>query len=252
MSPQNRKAPKTLLLGTFNLLRDRPDRQARGDIMAILDDNPRLQGVATQEARDYADVLDRIPGWRYFTKHTPRGADQNGWLVREDIVARSARAIDLGGDGWTTTTGHHHIGSVAMGIVLSDWLGAVSVHLPPSIDWKGGHPVGPDERVDDYIANMKRLVRLAKRAKDLGRVKVTDVKQHDRYDSDHHFVTFKVQAPASGKKGLLYVGDWNNRPGRDDGQYSVKWMAEHAGLRIHQAENAGGRGMWGIDYPVAS
>lgn len=210
-----KKTPQTLRLGTWNALRDRRDPVARGNLEAILRDFD-LHALALQEARDYLDVLGRIDGFRPFIIRD-RGADQQPWLVREDVRASHKRAVPLGGDGWTTVDGHHHIASVAVAITLADWLRAVNLHLPPSIDWPGGQPAGPKERVDDYIANMKTLRRYAKRR--------------------------------PGARGLLYVGDWNNRPGRDDGAYSARWLAREAGMTIGKAPNASG-GLHGIDFPM--
>lgn len=207
----------TLRLGTFNMLRDRPDKRVRGDVRAILRDHD-LHALAWQEGHDYTDVLDKVPGYRNLVRTGVRGADQNGWLVREDVDARGLHVVDLGGDGWTTTTGHHHVGVVATAVLLDGWLRAVSLHLPPSVDWEGGRPVGPPERVDDYVANMRRLLRYA--------------------------------AQRTGPRGLLYVGDWNCRPGRDWGLASTSWLAKAAHMRIGQASNMSGA-MHGIDYPMA-
>lgn len=209
--------PKTLRLGTFNLLRDRSDGRARGDVRAILRDHD-LHALAYQEGHDYADALERVhPDYRLLVRRGGRGYDQNGWIVREDVTARGLHIVDLGGDGWTTVTGLHHVGLVATAVTLAGWLRGVSLHLPPSIDWPHGRPVGPAERVDDYIAAMRRLLRYA--------------------------------AQRTGPRGLLYVGDWNCRPGRDEGFASASWLARAAFMRIGRAPNQSGA-LHGIDFPM--
>lgn len=238
-------APKTLRMATYNALRDRPDRRVRGNVRALLDDHP-VHVLFLQETRDYLDVLNRIPGYDLHAVTRPRGADQNALLVREDLPTRNLRAADLGGDGWTTSTGHHHVGCKTTGVTVG-WCRCWSIHLPPSINWPHGKPVGPPERVDDYRNAMRTLATRARRATEAdGRL--TEVRQVDRYGSDHPAVTFKVTRVGD-TPGLVYAGDWNCRPGRDEGDYTVSWLADQAGMTVGRAPNARGH-LHGIDLPL--
>jgi hypothetical protein len=243
-----KKTPSTLRFATYNMLRDRKPNVVRGALLDIVDDH-QPHAIAVQEARDYIDVLKRVPGYELYAKYAPQGAEQNGWLVREDVRCGSLRVIDLGGDGWTTADGHHHVGILATGVVLGGWLRALSIHLPPSINWPHGKPVGPPERVDDYKANMRTLLRYADDRDDC-RSQLIDVKQREHYGSDHPLVTFKVRRVAD-RRGLLYVGDWNCRPGRDEGLYTASWLAERAHMEIGRVPNGEGH-LWGIDFPMVA
>jgi hypothetical protein len=238
-----------LRVGTWNMLRDRPDGQVRGDIHQLLADHPGLHALALQEVRDYHDVLRKVPGWNWYgTTEGPRGADQNGWLVREDVQADRLNPLDLGGDGWTTTTGHHHVGAIAMGIRLETWLYGKSLHLPVSVDWRHGRPVGPAERVDDYKANMRHLLVYRHQVHPDAISGLSMIRQRDRYGSDHPLVTFTVSRVRD-RTGLLYVGDWNCRPGRDEGRFSVSWLGMHARMSVGKPTNATGH-LSGIDLPL--
>lgn len=233
------------------MLRDRADGQVRGDLRELLADNTGLQALALQEVRDYHDVLSRVDGWDWYgVTDGPRGADQNGWLVREDIKADRLGTLDLGGDGWTTVTGHHHVGGIACSIRLEGWLHGESLHLPPSIDWVNGRPTGPAERVDDYRANMRQLLVHRHQHHAGARSGLTMVRQRERYGSDHPLVVFTV-ARVADRHGLLYVGDWNCRPGRDEGRFSVSWLGMHATMAVGKAPNTSGHG-YGIDLPLVA
>ena len=238
-----------LRLGTWNMLRDREDGQVRGQLDQLLTDNPGLHALALQEVRDYHDVLRKVDGWNWYgLTDGPRGSDQNGWLVREDVQADRVTPMDLGGDGWTTVTGHHHVGAIAVGIRLETWLHGKSLHLPVSVDWRHGRPVGPPERVDDYVTNMRHLMRYRLQHHPDAQSSLTMVRQRDRYGSDHPLVVFTVTRIGD-QHGLLYVGDWNCRPGRDEGRFSVSWLGMHARMAVGKPPNAVGR-LSGIDLPV--
>lgn len=249
------KTPKTLRLGTWNALRDRRDGTVRGNVRQLLEDHP-LHALGINEAGDYHDVLARVPGYRLFGSTKRRGDAENAWLVRDDVKAGGFALMDLGGDGWTTETNHHHVGLKVAGITIADWLRAFSIHMPPSIDWHPStgpvdkrRPVGPPERVDDFVVGMQRL---RGRATQTGHreldARLTDVVQRGRYGSDHPLVTFKVTRVGD-RRGLLYVGDFNNKPGRDDGQFSVTWLADQAGMEVGKARHLGGH-LSGIDIPM--
>lgn len=236
----NRKNYGRLRVGTWNMLRDRSDGQVRGNLRELLADHPGLHALALQEVRGYHDVLRRIPDWKlYGTSTGPRGADQCAWLVRDGVPADRLDTMDLGGDGWTTATGHHHVGAVATTVRLAGWLRAVSLHLPPSVNWVHGRPVGPPERVDDYRENMRRLMVHRHQHHPAARSGLTMVRQGGRYGSDHPLVTFTV-AQLEDRHGLLYAGDWNCRPGRDEGRFSVSWLGMHAEMAVGKAANVSG------------
>lgn len=241
--------PKTLHIGTWNALRDRPDKRVRGDVRALLRDHPNLHALAVQEALDYHDVLGNVDGYRLMAKVATPAQQQNCWLVREDVAASDTATIDLGGDGWTTVTGHHHPGDVALAVTIAGWLRAVVIHLPPSINWPPPErvPVGPPERVDDYRRAMARLLQYRRRRPD-ARGRLVNVRQQGRYGSDHPMVRFTVRR-VGGHDGLLYVGDWNNKPGRDDGLCSVSWLATQGNMRIGRATNLNGH-LNGVDLPL--
>lgn len=209
--------PKTLRGGTFNILRDQPDKKARGNVKKLLNDHS-LHFLALQEAVDYIDVLDSIAGYElFYERKGGRSAQQNVVLVRDDIPGKNPRLVNLGGDGWKTATGHTHVGCDATAVTVADWLRVVSLHLPPSIDWPHGHPEGPSERVDDYIANMRALRDYARGRK--------------------------------GSNGLCLTGDYNCKPGRDEGAYSIGWLAKAADLKIANVKGVKGH-LAGIDNAV--
>lgn len=250
MAPSTLETPRTVRLGTWNALRDRPDRRVRGDVHALLRDHP-LHALALNEAGDYHDVLGQVDGYRLFGSTKQRGDSENAWLVREDVKAGGFALMDLGGDGWTTVTGHHHVGLKVAGVTIADWLRAFAIHLPPSVDWPkpDRRPVGPPERVDDFVRAMQRLRGRATQAGH-GELdgRLEDVFQRARYGSDHPLVTFKV-ARVGQRRGLCYTGDWNNKPGRDDGAFSAQWLANQAGMQIGRAQHLGGH-LSGIDFPL--
>lgn len=240
------QTPRTLHIGTWNALRDRRDRIVRGNIHALLRDHPNLHALAVQEAHDYHDVLRRVDGYRLYAI-AGHGKDEQAWLVREDVKAGNLRALDLGGDGWTTVTGHHHPKDFALAITLAGWLRAVNLHLPPSVNWPNGEPVGPPERVDDFCCAMARLLQYRRRRPD-ARGRLTNVRQQKRYGSDHPLVRFTVRRVGD-HPGLLYVGDWNNKPGRDDGRCSVTRLGQQANMRVGRAAGLNGP-LSGIDLPL--
>lgn len=246
MSATALKTPNTLQGATWNMLKERQPKSAKAGLLELLKDYPHLQFVALQETRAYLDVIGRIDGYRAFVKRRPRGADQQAWLVREDILAKRFTVVDLGGDGWTTHDGHHHVGDKAMALTIAGWLRAYNVHRPPSINWPHGKPVGPPERVDDYVDGMRWLRERAEDSPADGML--SNVRQGERYGSDHPVVRFTVERVGDAR-GLLYVGDWNNRPGRDDGYASVTWLAKEAGMTVGRAANMSGH-LHGIDLPL--
>lgn len=238
--------PTTLRLATWNALRDRADGAVRGNVRALLDDHP-VHALAVQEADDYHDVLAAVPGYRLHGRNV-RGDRSNAWLIREDVAGRDLDVFDLGGDGWTTVTGFHHVGLTAVGVTIAGWLRGYSVHLPPSINWPRRKPVGPAERVDDYVRAMQRLRTLANQSHSAAGGQLLDVRQRGHYGSDHPAVTFTVRQLQE-RLGLLYVGDWNCRPGRDEGLYTVSWLAREATMRVGIAPNRTGH-LAGIDLPL--
>jgi len=213
-----RRKPTTLRLGTWNMHRGRRPAAALDALQALVRDHDNPHALALQETRDYLPELREVDGYRLFARRRPRGADQQAWLVRDDVKARRLVVRDLGGDGWTTTDGHHHVANKGIQVTIAGWLVGVNVHLPPSIDWPGGLPQGPPDRVQDYRENVLSLVAIARRRR---------------------------------RQGLLYVGDWNNRPGRDDGFVSTTWLAKQAAMTITPTRGAGGH-LHGIDFPMVS
>ena len=189
MTRSDLATPKTLHIGTWNALRDRPDKRVRGDVAALLRDHPRLHALAVQEALDYHDVLRRVDGYRLVAKSGghPPSSRTPGWSARTwPPAARGDRPGRRRLDHrhwppppWRRGPGLHH----------RRWLRGVVVHLPPSINWPPPQrvPVGPPERVDDYTHAMQRLAAYrAQRPEARGRR--TDVVQQGRYGSDHPMV----------------------------------------------------------------
>lgn len=237
------KNPKTLRLVSWNCLKDRPDKQVIGDIRRLTRELAP-HAVALQETRDYLDVLERVPGYDLHADLSMPGSDQNAFLVREDIAAKDVRCADLGGDGWTTVTGHKHVGCKTTSILLANWLRTYTIHLPPSINWPNGKPVGPSERVDDYKANMRALRKIALRA-DNATSRIREPRQVGRYGSDHPAILVKIMRVAE-KRGLAMLGDFNCKPGRDEGEFTVGWLAREGGMRIAAVKGVKGH-LSGID-----
>lgn len=190
--------------GTWNVERDRdPADVADGLLWAF--DTFDLDFLALQEFSDYAQKIRReLRSHQLEAVSFDADHHQNAIVARQGLITPgSTRSVDLGGDGWTTADGQHHIATRMTTALLDGWLRVGSVHMPVTVDWTGParRPSGPADRVDDYTANARALVRFA-------------------------------QARQGTDRGLSILGDWNAHHDTDTGYASPAWIAEQAHLKI--------------------
>lgn len=230
-------------MGTWNMHVGRQDGEVLRQLRQLVDRHP-VHALALQEAREYGQLLDRVPGYDSLGR-----ADGLAWLVRRDVAHKAQRVVEFGGrpDGWWNANGTRHQPTIGLAITLGGWLRAINVHMPPDIDWPDGRPQGPRERVDDLVAAMTWLRQRSLNDPKAGS-HLHDVAQRGRFGSDHPLVTFAVRR-AGRRRGLCYVGDWNSRPGRDRGTYTPLWLAAEAQMALGIATGLEGA-LHGIDLPL--
>lgn len=153
--------PDALVIGTWNLLRDRDPRQVRVQVDHVLR-TYEVDVLACQESAQYHAALASLPGYR-LVAFEGRGREHNVLLVRERLQVRRPRATRLSPRGWRVVTGGRHAPLYATSCVVS-WLRVVCVHQPPSVNWRRGVIQGPPMRVAAYAAASSRLARWARAA----------------------------------------------------------------------------------------
>ncbi len=148
-----RRSKRRLRVGTFNLLYGRNERVDRDEVIRACDEF-NLDVLVVQEAAQYADLLDHIPGYTYYVNWRGKISDrQVGILVHYSVPVTGKRFLTKG-DGWYTEGGAYH-GPVTIPIVrIIGGLRIAGWHLPTPTVWKRGKLVGPKERIDDYRASV--------------------------------------------------------------------------------------------------
>jgi len=96
----------------------------------------------------------------------------------------------------------------------------VSVHQPPTVDFKNGQIVGPENRVKTFKSLSEKLLGFAKR-----------------------------QLEKNPEQALLIGGDWNE-PDTSKGKWSPQWLAQQAGMKTHGGVKTHGHGA--IDYELSA
>jgi hypothetical protein len=212
------KTPSTLKGATYNVERDRNPKQVQqwlGDFAK----SHNLDFVQVQEINGYHKALEKIPGYHLVTFPKSKDHGESGILVKDNLLAKHAASIQGEGGGWTTVRGGHAPPRAATAVQLAGWLKVVSAHQPPSVDWKNGHPVGPENRVKTYASLSEKLLAFAKR-----------------------------QLKNNPDQALLIGGDWNE-PASTQGKWSPNWIAQQAGMTTHGGVKTHGNGR--IDYEMS-
>lgn len=201
--------------GSFNLRYGRQKAIVKDEVERLLTKHD-LDFLAVQEAKDYTDMLKRIKGYNYYTWETGgRGADENGFLVRDTLKVDKVKGKFFG-DGWTTVTGAFHVPSVMNTVRVDGWLHARTLHLPTPTNWVNGKLNATDERKDDYVACMKGLWRFLR--------------------------------PPSIKNARIALGDWNEIHSTQ-GEYSPGWLAKATNSKAFNPTSRAGHGR--IDWVMA-
>ena len=213
------KTPSTLKGATYNVERDRSPKQVQ-QWLGRFAKSQKLDFVQVQEINGYHEALEKIPGYHLVTFPKSKDHGESGILVKDDLLAKHAKSIQGEGGGWTTVRGGHAPPRAATAVQLAGWLEVVSAHQPPSVDWKNGHPVGPENRVKTYESLSEKLLAFAKQ-----------------------------QLKSNPDQALLIGGDWNE-PASTQGKWSPGWIAQQAGLTTHGGAKTHGNGR--IDYEMSS
>lgn len=200
--------------GGANLKFGRPDARVEDEVTRFLTKHD-LDFLVVQEARDYANVLPTIPGYKYFTDKSKGGIRQDGFLVREELVVDRI-AYSTRGDGWRTVFGAWHKPNPAHRLRIDGWLYVRAVHLMTPTHWRNGRLIAAAERKDDYIAHAKDLLRYFR--------------------------------PPCILNGRLAVGDWNESP-VTSGKWSPRWIAAKRNAQRYWPKQKAGHGL--IDWVMA-
>jgi hypothetical protein len=195
--------PKKMKGGSYNCLIGRPPGVVHDVVKGFLKKG-NLDFLQLQEISQYHHALNNIPGYKLITFPGSKDHGESGVLVRKGIEAKFPQSIEAN-SGWTAVTGHPAAPRAATSVQLAGWLRVTSVHLPPAIDFKNGHAVGPAARVKSYLSSMKELLKAAKR--------------NERNNPDG---------------AMLIGGDWNEGP-NSTGVGSPNWLARMAGMKKYPA-----------------
>jgi len=205
------KTPSQLKGATYNVERDRNPNQIRQWLGHFAKSN-NLDFVQVQEINGYHQALNSIPGYHLVTFPKAKDHGESGILVRDGLETKNAASIQGEGGGWTTVRGGHAPPRAATALQLAGWLELASVHQPPSVNWKNGHMVGPQKRIDTYRSLSEKLVAFGKK-----------------------------QLARNPNEALLIGGDWNEQSSTN-GKWSPGWIAKQLGMK----KNRGGHIDWDL------
>jgi len=201
------KTPSQLRGATYNVERDRSPKQVH-DWLGKYAKSRKLDFIQVQEINGYHKALNSIPGYKLVTFPKSKDHGESGVLVRDDLLQQHASYLQPKG-GWTTVRGGHAAARSPVMVKLAGWLEVASVHQPPSVNWKNGKMVGPENRVDTYRYTSQAVAKFAQR-----------------------------QVAKNPNDGLLIGGDWNEGAATR-GKWSPNWIASQAGLTTHGGRNTG-------------
>ena len=212
------KTPSKLNGATYNVERDRSPAAVHKFLTGFTKSHD-LDFVQVQEINGYHQALNSIPGYSLVTFPSAKDHGESGILVRDSLLKSKGSFIQSQG-GWTTVRGGHAPPRAATAVKLAGWLDVVSAHQPPSVDWKNGQMVGPENRIKTYKSLSEKLAAYAKR--------VIGNNPND---------------------GLLIGGDWNE-PASTKGKWSPRWIAQQAGMAVHGGLATHGKGKidWEMSY----
>ncbi|MBN9685617.1 MULTISPECIES: peptidoglycan-binding domain-containing protein [unclassified Corallococcus] len=217
-SDRKGKTPSQLRGATYNVERDRNPQDVKKWLGDFAKKN-KLDFVQLQEINGYHKALENIPGYHLVTFPGAKDHGETGILVKDSLLQGQKTSIQGEGGGWTTVRGGHAPPRAATAVKLAGWLQVVSAHQPPSVDWKGGEPVGPKNRVSTYKSLSEKLLGFAQR-----------------------------KIAKNPDEGLLIGGDWNE-PASTKGKWSPGWIAQQAGMKLHGGVESHGHGK--IDYAMS-
>ncbi|CAM4164234.1 peptidoglycan-binding domain-containing protein [Corallococcus exiguus] len=217
-SDSKSKTPSQLKGATYNVERDRNPQDVKKWLGDFAKKN-KLDFVQLQEINGYHKALENIPGYHLVTFPGAKDHGETGILVKDSLLQGQKTSIQGEGGGWTTVRGGHAPPRAATAVKLAGWLQVVSAHQPPSVDWKGGEPVGPKNRVSTYKSLSEKLLGFAQR-----------------------------KIAKNPDEGLLIGGDWNE-PASTKGKWSPGWIAQQAGMTTHGGVESHGHGK--IDYAMS-
>lgn len=211
------KTPTQLNGATYNVERDRSPAAVH-KFMTQFTKSHDLDFVQVQEINGYHQALNSVPGYTLVTFDKAKDHGESGILVKDSLLRSKGTYIQSQG-GWTTVRGGHAPPRAATAVKLAGWLDVVSVHQPPSVDWKGDKMVGPQKRIDTYKSLSEKLLGYAKN-----------------------------QIANDPSQGLLIGGDWNEAASTT-GKYSPGWLAKQAGMKKYGGLETHGHGK--IDWEMA-
>jgi exonuclease III len=211
------RTPSTLKGATYNVERDRSPQQVQQKVGNFAKSHD-LDFIQLQEINGYHKALEKIPGYHLVTFARSKDHGESGILVKDDLLAKREQYIQSEG-GWTTVRGGQAPPRAATAVQLAGWLKVVSVHQPPSVDWKNGQPVGPENRVKTFKSLSEKLLAFAKR-----------------------------QLEKNPDQALLIGGDWNE-PESTQGKWSPGWLAQQVGMATHGGVKTHGHGR--IDWEMS-
>lgn len=149
-----RHGGEILWVGTWNLRYGRDPRTVRGQVVLELS-RLNLDILCLQEAADYHQVLDTIPGYRMIA-YPAYGKWHNVVLVRDGLQIRRPASVRLSPRGWRLATLGRH--SPLWGTAVTvEWLRVLDIHMPPSVNWRRGRIWGPPMRVAAYASAAGRI-----------------------------------------------------------------------------------------------
>lgn len=137
-------------LATFNLKYGRDPEVVAGEVDRLMRKH-ELTAVAVQEAREYLEQLDALPG-------TLVAGVQTAVLVAAGHKVTHAGSEDHG-DGWHTQDGAKHRPGEFTRCTIDGWLRFASTHWPTPSSWPHGVLEAPAERKDDLTALALRCRR---------------------------------------------------------------------------------------------
>jgi exonuclease III len=193
---------KPLKGGTYNCLVGRSPEVVKSEVRKMAKEG-NLDFIQLQEISTYHGALKDIPGYKLITFPGAKDHGETGMLVKDGIKVTDRESIQAKGPGWKSPDGEHRAPRAATSVLLDGWMRVVSVHAPPAIDFKNGHAVGPEARVESYKSLMGELAKAAK-----------------RYTRDG--------------EAIVFGGDWNEGP-NSTGVGSPHWLARVTGMKTFPA-----------------
>lgn len=163
LNPPRGSGEAPVKIATWNVRRDRSSAVVAAQVAQLLRTH-RPDVLCLQEARQYHAAIrmaGRQVGYR-LTASTQPGKWHNVILTSTERESGQPSWVRLSPRGWRVVTGGEH--TPLWGTTLRvAWVRVVCVHMPPSVRWVRGLPVGPPMRVAAMVAAVGKLKRWAAR-----------------------------------------------------------------------------------------